>query len=227
MFSAIEEAFRLIASGDATLNEIIATTFKMAFASSLTALLLGAPLGVLLATARFPGKSIIVHILRTFMGLPPVVAGIVLYMLFSGTGPFGSLKLIYSVELMIIAQIVLITPIVAGLTESYASAIAPSVLETSKGLRLNPFKVPLLVANESKFQLISIYLTGFSRAIAEVGAVQIVGGNILRKTRVMTTVIALNYRTGQFTYAIALGIILLLISFAVNFAAGMIQEKLK
>ena len=227
MWKAFSQAFELIFSGNILLGEIVGTTLQMAFSSSLLALVFGVPIGVLVATSHFHGKKFIVVIIRTLMGLPPVVIGIVLYVLFSGTGPFGSLRLVYSVELMVIAQVCLITPIVAGMTETYVSSIAPPILETAKGLGLNKFKVQFLTINESKYQIIAIYLFAFARAISEVGAVQIVGGNILHKTRVMTTTIALNYNTGQFTYAIALGIILLLIALSVNLIASLLQRRTK
>lgn len=208
-------------SNDALLNEIILTTLRMSLTSSVLALLIGAPIGLMVGLFAFPGKKIVTTILRTAMALPPVVVGIVLYILASGT------SLIYTVELMIIAQVVLIAPVTAGLMESYVAAFSPNLLETAKGLRLKPHRVTLLALNESKYQFVVVYLMAFSRSIAEVGAVQIVGGNILHKTRVMTTAIALNYNTGQFKYAIALGIILLLIALLVNAAASIMQIALK
>lgn len=227
MGQAVNQAFDLITSGNKLLGEIVGTTMHMALSSSLLALLIGVPIGVLVATSRFPGKKIVIVIMRTLMGLPPVVVGIVLYILFSGTGPFGSLRLVYSLELMIIAQVCLIAPIVAGMTETQVSSISAPILETSRGLGLNKLKVQLLTINESKYQIAAIYLFAFARAISEVGAVQIVGGNILHKTRVMTTTIALNYNTGQFTYAVALGIILLLIALVANLIASLLQRRAK
>ena len=196
----------------------------MAFSSSIIAFLFGTLIGLLVAFNDFPGKRIVVTFMRTLMGLPPVVVGIIVYVLFSGTGPFGNLGLIYSVKLMIIAQVVLITPIVAGMTET---AISPIVKNSLKGMGANPFKRVFLIIGESKYQLIAVYLFAFARAISEVGAVQIVGGNILYKTRVMTTAIALNYNTGDFSMAIALGFILLMISLCVNCVAALLQFGLK
>jgi tungstate transport system permease protein len=227
MGKALAKAFSLILSGDAYLMGIISTTLRMSLSSSAISLILGMPLGVALALARFPGKKAVYTLLRTLMGLPPVAVGIGIYILFSGTGPFGSLGLIYSVELMIIAQVVLITPIVAGMAEMYVSQISEQFLDSAKGVRLNRGKVFALAINESRFQMIAIYLFAFARAMAEVGAVQIVGGNILNKTRVMTTTIALNYNTGKFEYAVALGLILLFMVLIVNCVASLIQEKLK
>ena len=213
----------MILEKDVLVGEILKTTLHMAFISSAIAFLLGAIIGLLIAYNRFPGKTAIKIIIRTLMGLPPVVVGIILYVLFSNTGPFRALKLIYSVPLMIIAQIVLITPIAAGMTESSVAFVVERSKPTIKGLRLNPVKRFSLSLYECKYQLLSVYLFSFARAISEVGAVQIVGGNILYKTRVMTTAIALNYNTGDFSYAVALGIILLAIALAVNLVAGILQ----
>ena len=213
----------MILEKDALVGGILKTTLHMAFISSAIAFFLGAIIGLLIAYNRFPGKTAIKIIIRTLMGLPPVVVGIILYVLFSNTGPFRALKLIYSVPLMIIAQIVLITPIAAGMTESSVAFVVERSKPTIKGLRLNPVKRFSLSLYECKYQLLSVYLFSFARAISEVGAVQIVGGNILYKTRVMTTAIALNYNTGDFSYAVALGIILLAIALAVNLVAGILQ----
>lgn len=227
MKEAWAKALELMQSQDPMLENIIETTLRMAFASSLLALLFGVLIGLAVASNEFPGKKIVVMIMRTLMGLPPVVVGIVVFMLFSGAGPFGKLKLIYSVELMIIAQVILITPIVAGMTESALTPIISRMRPTVKGLKISPVKHFGLIVYEGKFQFIAIYLFAFARAISEVGAIQIVGGNILYKTRTMTTAIALNYNTGDFSFAVALGFILLLIALGVNFAAALLQFGMK
>lgn len=223
MKDSFKKAFELIFSSDPMLGNIIKTTLHMAITSSIIALLIGAFIGLIVASFDFKGKKAVVMIMRTMMGLPPVVVGIIIFLLFSGTGPFGSLKLMYSVNLMIIAQVVLITPIVAGMTETSLTPLMNNMKPTLKGIKINPFKAMLITLNEGKYQFIAIYLFAFARSISEVGAVQIVGGNILYKTRVMTTAIALNYNTGDFTLAVALGIILLLIALIVNLAATLLQ----
>ena len=217
----------MVIGQDPMLQNIVKTTLEMAFTSSILALLFGVLIGLVVAYNNFPGKKVVVVILRTLMGLPPVVVGIVVFILFSGTGPFGHLKLIYSVELMIVAQVVLITPIVAGMTETSLTPIVDRMRPTVKGLGLSVPKKYFLVLNEGKYQLIAVYLFAFARAISEVGAIQIVGGNILNKTRTMTTAIALNYNTGDFALAVALGIILLAIALGVNLVAGLLQMGLK
>lgn len=223
MKQAWQRAVDMMAAGDPQLQNIISTTLRMSFASSIIALVFGAIIGLLVASSTFRGKNIVVTIMRTFMGLPPVVVGIVVYILFSGTGPFGSLRLIYSVKLMIIAQVIIITPIVAGMTESSLTPIIDRMKPTMKGLNLNPIKKTTLTIYEGKYQLIAVYLFAFARAISEIGAIQIVGGNILNKTRTMTTAIALNYNTGDFSIAVALGFILLLIALGVNLIAAILQ----
>ena len=143
---------------DPLLDNIINTTLQMAFSSSIIAFLFGTLIGLLVAFNDFPGKRIVVTFMRTLMGLPPVVVGIIVYVLFSGTGPFGNLGLIYSVKLMIIAQVVLITPIVAGMTETAISPIVKNALPSLKGMGANPFKRVFLIIGESKYQLIAVYL---------------------------------------------------------------------
>ena len=225
--TAFQKAWEMVIGQDPMLQNIVKTTLEMAFTSSILALLFGVLIGLVVAYNNFPGKKVVVVILRTLMGLPPVVVGIVVFILFSGTGPFGHLKLIYLVELMIVAQVVLITPIVAGMTETSLTPIVDRMRPTVKGLGLSVPKKYFLVLNEGKYQLIAVYLFAFARAISEVGAIQIVGGNILNKTRTMTTAIALNYNTGDFALAVALGIILLAIALGVNLVAGLLQMGLK
>ena len=223
MGAVFERASQLILGKDPYIGGILGTTMYMAVLSSLISFAIGSVLGMLIANNRFKGKTVVRIILRTLMGLPPVVVGIVIYVLFSNTGPFRDLHLIYSVPLMIIAQVVLITPICAGMTESSVTSTVVLCKPTLKGLGFSPIKRFLLTLYECKYQLISVYLFAFARAISEVGAVQIVGGNIFYKTRVMTTAIALNYNTGDFAYAVALGIILLAIALAMNLVAGILQ----
>ncbi len=198
----------------------------MSITSSLAALLIGVPIGVLLALYNFPGKRTLVVINRALMGVPPVVCGLLCYMMFSGVGPLRHLKLLYTVNGMIIAQVLLITPIIIGMVESFLEKIAPDVRETAQGLGLTGGETAFLLVNESRYQMISIYLTGFGRAIAEVGAVSMVGGAIAYKTNVMTTAIMMYTNRGDFTLGVALGIILLFVSLVMNAAAYLLQARL-
>ena len=222
-WQSLGKAFTIIGSGSPLMNEVVATTMTMAVTSSIISFIIGAPLGLLLATYNFKGKKVLVIIARTLMGLPPVAIGILVYLLFRGIGPFGPLRLIFTVPAMIIAQIILITPIVVGMVQTSAESSGQAMLETRKGLRLGSTRTFLLMANENKYQLIAAYMFAFARATAEVGAVQIVGGNILHKTMVMTTYIALNYNTGNLEFAVALGIIIVAITLGFNLVGGILQ----
>ena len=184
MSIALEKALDLIFAGDRTLLQILAVTLRMSFASSLAALLFGVPLGILLGSARFPGKKILIVLNRTMMGMPPVVCGLLCFLMFCGVGPLRRLKLLYTVTGMVIAQILLITPIVAGTMEPFAAAIYPDLRETALGLGLKKKKLLWLMVRESTYQIVSTYLLGLSRAMAEVGAVSMVGGAIAFKTNV-------------------------------------------
>lgn len=226
MKTSILKAIELILSMDKELINILSVTAEMSIQSSILALLIGLPLGIWLGACRFPGRNVLLVANRTLMGMPPVVCGLVFYMLFSGVGPFRHLRLLFTVDIMIMAQVVLITPIVVGTMESYVAGIAPSVRETAKGLGLGGFKTFGLLCNECIYQIISAYLLAFSRSIAEVGAVSMVGGAIAWKTNVMTTAIMQYTNRGSFTLGVALGIILLTISLIVNILISLLQRRL-
>ena len=227
MKTAFLEAVALLLSGNRQLGTIIAATMQMALSSSLIALALGAPLGVLLGSFSRPGKRALVVINRTLMGLPPVVVGLICYMLFSGVGPLRHLRLLYTVQGMVIAQIVLLTPLVIGTLDSHVSTVAPDIRETALGLGLGRGKTLLLLLNESQYQIVSAYLLGLGRAFAEVGAVSMVGGAIAYKTNVMTTAIMNFTNMGDFTTALALGIILLGIALLLNVAVALLHWRLR
>ena len=225
MGSALERAFRLLFAGDPQIMSILSVTLKMTLFSSVTALLLGAPFGVFLASARFPGRRALILINRTLMGLPPVVCGLLCYLLFSGVGPLRGLKLLFTVTGMIIAQVLLITPVIEGSMETALSAYVGEIRETARGLGLSRGKTFLLTLGESKYALFSTYLLGFGRAMAEVGAVSMVGGAIAYKTNVMTTAIMQYTNIGDFSFALALGVLLLLLSLLVNVLAQLLQRS--
>ena len=227
MKTAFVQALTLIASGDRQLGIIVVTTLRMALASSVIALVLGAPLGVLLGSYAGRGKRVLVVINRTLMGLPPVVVGLVCYMLFSGVGPLRHLRLLYTVTGMVIAQVILLIPLITGTLESHVSTVAPDLRETALGLGLSRGKTLLLLINESQYQLVSAYLLGLGRAFAEVGAVSMVGGAIAYKTNVMTTAIMNYTNMGAFTTALALGIILLAISLVLNAGVALLHWRLE
>ena len=226
MKTSILKAIELILSMDAELIDILSVTAKMSIQSSLIALLIGLPIGIILGGYEFPGKNILLILNSTLMGTPPVVCGLIFYMLFSGVGPFRHLKLLFTVEIMVLAQVFLITPIIIGNVESFISTIAPNVKETAKGLGFSHIKTLFLIINESVYQIFSAYLLAFSRSIAEVGAVSMVGGAISWKTNVMTTAIMQYTNRGNFTLGVALGMILLSVSLIVNIIISIMQRRL-
>lgn len=226
MQSALEKAIDLILTADPELCNILAVTAKMSLSSSMIALLIGIPIGLWLGSCRFWGRGVLLVMNRTLMGMPPVVCGLLFYMLFSGVGPLRHWKILFTVDIMILAQVVLITPIVVSNLEAYVSGVAPSIRETAKGMGLSGVKTFLLLTNECIYQIFSAYLLAFARAIAEVGAVSMVGGAIAWKTNVMTTAIMQYTNRGNFSLGIALGIILLAVSFLVNLVLFLLQRRL-
>ena len=226
MKTSVLKAIALIASGDAELLNILSVTAKMSLQSSVLALLIGLPIGIWLGACRFPGRNVLLVTNRTLQGMPPVVCGLLFYMLFSGVGPLRHMRLLFTVDIMILAQIVLITPIVVSAMETYVSGVAPTVRETAKGLGLNGFKTFWLLCNECVYPIISAYLLAFARSIAEVGAVSMVGGAISWKTNVMTTAIMQYTNRGNFTLGVALGMILLSLSLILNIIISLLQRRL-
>ena len=226
MQTALAKAIALILSKDAELLNILGITAEMSLQSSIIALLLGVPIGIWLGACRFPGRNVLLVANRTLQGMPPVVCGLIFYMLFSGVGPFRHMKLLFTVDIMILAQVVLITPIVVGAMETYVAGVAPAVRESAKGLGFHGIKTFLLLCNECVYPIISAYLLAFARAIAEVGAVSMVGGAISWKTNVMTTAIMQYTNRGNFSLGIALGMILLTVSLIVNIVISLLQRRL-
>lgn len=211
-------AFELVASFDATLYGIIALSLAVSLSSVLFGALLGIPLGAALSTLSFPGRGVLTAVINAFMGLPPVVVGLVVYMMLSRSGPFGVLGLLYTPTAMIIAQTLLVTPLIAALARQTLSDLNSEYDELFRSLRLTgPQRMTALIW-DGRYGLLTATLAGFGRAIAEVGAVMIVGGNIEHVTRVMTTTIALETSKGNLVLALALGLVLITISILVNAA---------
>lgn len=225
MQTALEEAIALLASGDEMLVNIVLVTLRMSVASSLIALAIGLPVGAVLAMGRSKFASALVIANRTLMGVPPVVCGLLCYLMFCGVGPLRWLDLLYTVEGMVVAQVLLITPIVAGNVESCVRGIVNDVRDTARGIGLSRGRSVLLLLGECRYQVFTVYLIAFGRAIAEVGAVSMVGGAIAYKTNVMTTAIMMYTNRGDFTLGIALGIILLLMFLALNVIVGIVQRN--
>ena len=222
---AFRQAAHLLFTLDPELLQILGVTLRMSFFSTTVSCLIGLPLGTLIGTRSFRGKAFLKRMIHTLMGLPPVVAGLIVYALFTHYGPFGALNLLFTVRVMVIAQCLLIIPVVTGLTASFMEQSTRAVIDTAKGMGLSRRRVLFLCLSESRTSLLSVVLNAFGRSIAEVGAVSIVGGNIQWKTRVMTTAIMLETNKGNFSFALALGVILLLIAFVVNVAASFVVRE--
>ena len=207
------------------LSTIMLVTLKMAFFSTLISMAIGVPLGLAIGFSDFRGKRIVMRILNTLMGPPPVLAGLIVFFILSRSGPLGEFRLLYTVQAMVTAQVILITPIVCGLTANSVASLVPKLHETVAGFGLPRGRELLYLLYENRTQIFSFVFVAFGRSIGEVGAVMLVGGNVQYKTRVMTTAIMLETNKGNFEMAVALGIVLLLISFVINSVALSLQER--
>jgi len=221
------KAAGLILSFDPELYSIILLSLKVSGGAVLISSLAGVPLGAACALRRFPGRRAVVLLLNTFMGFPPVVAGLLIYLLLSRSGPMGFMGLLYSPSAMVIAQSVVVFPIVAALSWSAAASVSPRISETALTLGASGFAVDWRVISEARMQILAAVIAGFGRAIAEVGAVLIVGGNIAGYTRVMTTSIAMETGKGTFELAIALGVVLLFVALLVNILLRLAQGGMR
>lgn len=207
------------------LREIIGLTLVMSVLSTVISAAIGIPLGTWLGLTEFKGKKTWLKINSTLMGLPPVLVGLLVFLLLSHSGPLGKLSLLFSLPAMVIAQVILISPIITGMTANLVALNAGAINETCMGLGIRPGKKLLLVLQDFKREYMLNILAGFGRSIAEVGAVQMVGGNIQYKTRVITTAIMMQTNMGQFEQALALGLVLLVIAFVVNFAVQSLRPR--
>jgi tungstate transport system permease protein len=210
------QAVNLIISMNREVVDITILSLQVSATAVIISALIGIPAGVLIALNEFPLKKSLIMVINTLMGLPPVVAGLFVFLMISRAGPLGTFGILFTPTAMVIAQVILVTPIIAGLSISAARAVDRSVIETAISLGARKQDTVLLTVNEARQALFTAIIAGFGRAIAEVGAVMIVGGDIQWSTRVLTTSIVLETRKAQFETAIALGIILLALSFTIN-----------
>ena len=224
ILEAIRAAVGLIASGDPTLGEIVLLSLGVSLSAVALATLLGLPLGAAIAVGRFPGRRVVIVLLNALMGLPPVVVGLVVYLLLSRAGPLGELGLLFTPGAMVIAQTILILPIVAALCRQSVEDAWREYEEQLRSLGAEGVGAALTVLWDIRFSLLTAVLAGLGRASAEVGAVMIVGGNIDGVTRVMTTTIALETSKGDLPLALGLGIVLIAIVLALNAAAYLVKE---
>jgi len=223
--AAFDQAFALLLSANADLIEIVLLSLRVTLSAVVLSCLIGFPFGAWLAVTRFPGRRALILLTNTAMGLPPVVVGLTLYLLFSRSGPLAVLELLYTPTAMIIAQMVLVTPIVSALTKSAVEALLREHGETLRAMRASQMQTIGTLLSEARPALITAALAGSGRALAEVGAVMIVGGNINHATRVMTTSIALETSRGDLALALALGILLLLISLMLNLMISLLNRS--
>jgi tungstate transport system permease protein len=225
ILEGFRRAFTLIVHLDAELLEIIFLSLKVSGVALIIATVLGLPVGTVIGLKKFPGRGLIISLLNSFMGLPPVVVGLFVYLFLSRSGPLGFMGLLYSPSAMIIAQTILAFPIVAALSHSAIIKVDPLTKQASLALGATSLQVSGTVINEARYGIMAAVIAALGRVMAEVGAILIVGGNIAGYTRVMTTTIALETDKGEFELAIALGIILLLISFLINAGLYFIQKR--
>jgi len=217
--AAFGEALRLIVGADAQLAQIVWLSVRVSLLAVLVSTLIALPLGAWLAITRFPGRQALVAVLNALMGLPPVVVGLLIYLMLSRAGPLGQFGLLFTPTAMTIAQAVLITPIIAALSRQVIEDAWREYQEQLRSLGASTFDAALTLLWDTRFALITVVLAGFGRAAAEVGAVMIVGGNIDGVTRVMTTAIALETSKGDLPLALGLGIVLVGMVIGVNLLA--------
>lgn len=213
----------LIVSAKPELREIVGLSLAVTLSAVAIACVIGLPIGAMLAVGRFPGRNLLILIFNTLMGLPPVVVGLLVYMMLSNAGPLGFLQLLYTPTAMIIAQAALVTPIIVALTRQVIEELYLEYEEQFRSLVVPRTTAVSALLWDARFGLLTTALAGFGRAIAEVGAVIIVGGNIAHVTRVMTTAIALETSKGELALALALGFVLLFIAMAINVAVFFVR----
>jgi tungstate transport system permease protein len=209
----------LVTHFDSHLVDIVYLSLRVSLTATLFAACVGLPLGAAIAVGRFPGRGALIVVLNAMMGLPPVVVGLVVYLLLSRAGPLGSLGLLFTPGAMVVAQSILITPIIAALSRQTVADAWGEYREQLKSLGAGTLRAAMTLLWDTRFSLATVLLAGFGRAIAEVGAVMIVGGNINGVTRVMTTTIALETSKGDLPLALALGLVLIAIVVLLNAAA--------
>jgi tungstate transport system permease protein len=224
LWAGFADAVGLLLRGDAEVLRIALLSLQVSGSAALLAAALGVPLGVALATMRFPGRLLVNSLVNTGMGLPPVLVGLVVTMLLWRTGPFGPLQLLYTPSAMVFAQMIVAAPIVAGFTRSSVELLEGDVLGALRVDGAGALAAGRELAHAALPQVLLAVAAGFGRAIAEVGASLMVGGNLLGQTRVLTTALTLETSRGEFARAIALGLVLLVVAFAVNFGLAVRQR---
>jgi tungstate transport system permease protein len=221
---SLSAAIDLIASFDQALYQVVFNSISISLIAAVIAGVLAIPAGIIMALNQFVGKQLIQHILNTLMAMPTVLIGLLLYGLLSRLGPLGHLELLYTPTAIIMAEAILIFPIMMNLAIAAVTAADPRLVPTLKSLGAKSTTLTIQVAKQTRFIMLAAIITGFGRAIGEVGAAMMVGGNIEGYTRTMTTAIALETSKGEFEVGLALGLLLLLIAFLVNFILSCLQR---
>ena len=221
----MREALSLLLGGDAELYGIIGRTLLVAGLATLAAMVVGIPLGYALARGRFPGRTLLLGLVNTGMGMPPVVVGLVVWLLLTRSGPLGGLELIYTREAMVIAQFVIATPLVAGFTVASIQALPPQLPDLLASLGAGRLHQLWILSREARLGLLAAVMAAFGAIVSEVGAAMTVGGNLRNSTRVLTTAIVTETGRGNLPMALALGCLLLALAFAVNLLLTLVQQR--
>lgn len=219
------KAIELIISLDPEVMEIAARSLQISLTAALLASLICIPIGSLIHFHHFPGKRILINVIQTFFSVPTVVIGLFVFVLFSKAGPIGGVNIMFTPTVMVIGQMILVTPILLGLTISALSGVDKAIKDTALSLGASDFQAIVVILNEARYAVVAAIAMGFGRAISEVGIAIMIGGNIKGFTRVITTAIALETQKGELELAIALGIILLSLAFIVNVVLIKIQQR--
>ncbi len=225
LWEGLKEAVRLIAEGDSELRDIALRTLLVSGAATVLAMAAGVPLGYALARGRFPGRTILLGAVNTGMGMPPVVMGLIVWLMLVRSGPFGGLELIYTKRAMIIAQFLIATPLVVGFTAAAVQALPRDLPDLLAMLGAGRLRSLWLLAREAQLGLLAAIMAGFGAVVSEVGASMTVGGNLQGNTRVLTTAIVTETSRGNNARAIALGLILLTMAFLVNLLLTIVQQR--
>lgn len=225
IWEGLQEAFRLITNLDPELLRILVVSLETSGLAIVVGMLIGVPLGVFLGLRHFPGRNFLITLVNTGMGLPPVVVGLFVFLLLARSGPLGDLNLLYTPAAMVIAQVVIATPLVVGVTLAGIQGLDETLRLQILSLGASPFQYYWKLIQEARLTLLAALAAGFGSIVSEVGAVMMVGGNIAGQTRVMTTAIVLETRQGNFSMAIALSLILLLLALLINWLFTWVQQR--
>jgi len=225
IWHGLTKAIELIISLDPEVMEITGRSLMISLTSALLASLICIPLASLIHFRRFPGKRIVISLIQTFFSIPTVAVGLFVFVLFSQAGPLGGLNLLFTPTVMVLGQMILVTPILLGLTISAVSGVDRAILDTARSLGASGFQTAIVVLREARFAVMAAVIMGFGRAISEVGIALMVGGNIVGFTRVITTAISLEASKGELELALALGIILIFIALVINIFLNRLQQR--